>query len=460
MPTLTLPNVRIENDVRINAALKDNGVRIDWNSLTNIYAALYADNQRVIAGPCTTEMDPENGENLIVRYRADQPQYLGPQRLVIRCQYQGRKKTYDMPAFVFVSQTADLEREELEISDPEVDVELEVREVSTSLLDEALDACIAATIAAEEAARHAEEAAKPETFEQIFQALSSLGLAIDVLRALTTQLNQRTQNIFINDSGATIIDGTDVGSLATDVQGISHDDETGDTIVNGAIHASDFIIDDFYSLQDVGERTDRLDGKTQGIVEKYTSDDPADEDYRYDHTEVDGVSIKGLSTGKQDKLIAGEGINIAADGKTISASGGGGADWEFISETILTEQTSSVTIPVPNLKKALVIVDLNGCETKTLGGRYGIEYTDGENTILCLWISGLSLYNSIDIDVNNHFAQSYLTKTTQPSLEGYSQTVNYAITETTLHSNVSMSSFILYYGTYQVGLKIRIFGIK
>lgn len=160
MPTITLPNVRIENDVRINASLKDNGVRVDWNSLTDIHAALYADTQRVMAGPCTTEIDPEDGENLIVRYGAGQPQYLGVQRLVIRCKYQGRKKTYDVPAFVFVSQTADLENEELEISDPEVDVELEVREVSTSLLDEAIDACIAATGSANTAAALATSAAE------------------------------------------------------------------------------------------------------------------------------------------------------------------------------------------------------------------------------------------------------------------------------------------------------------
>lgn len=160
MPTITLPNVRIENDVRMNAALKDNGVRVDWNSLTDIHAALYADTQRVMAGPCTTEIDPEDGENLIVRYGAGQPQYLGAQRLVIRCKYQGRKKTYDVPAFVFVSQTADLENEELEISDPEVDVELEVREVSTSLLDEAIDACIAATEEAQRAGAAATSAAE------------------------------------------------------------------------------------------------------------------------------------------------------------------------------------------------------------------------------------------------------------------------------------------------------------
>ena len=160
MPTITLPNVRTENDVRMNVILKDNGVRVDWNSLTDIHAALYADTQRVMAGLCAAKIDIEDRETLIVSYGAGQPQYLGPQRLVIRCKYQGRKKTYDVPAFVFVSQTADLENEELEISDPEVDVELEVREVSTSLLDEAIDACIAATEEALKAGATAASAAQ------------------------------------------------------------------------------------------------------------------------------------------------------------------------------------------------------------------------------------------------------------------------------------------------------------
>lgn len=159
MEKRTLPNVRIENDVRLYVSLKDNGVRVDWNSLGGIFAGLYSDTQKIMAGPAVAQVDPEDGEVLIVRYSARSPQYLGPQRLVIRGEYQGQKKTYDTPAFVFVAKTADMEGEPLEISDPEVAVELEVREVSTSLLDEAIAACIAATVNALEAAAKADAAA-------------------------------------------------------------------------------------------------------------------------------------------------------------------------------------------------------------------------------------------------------------------------------------------------------------
>ena len=39
--------------------------------------------------------------------------------------------------------------------------------------------------------------------------------------------------------------------------------------------------------------------------------------------------VNGIADGKQDKLIAGENITISADGKTISAIGGGGASLTY-----------------------------------------------------------------------------------------------------------------------------------
>lgn len=154
-----LKNVRIDNDVRLNISLKDNGVRVAWNSMNSIHAALYADDQRMMAGACETVLDTEDETNLIVKYRANKPQYKGPQRLVIRCEFRGQKKTYDILAFNFVASTDDLAGQPVEITDPEVGVELTVQDVSTSLLDEAIDACIAATQAAIEAASTADEAA-------------------------------------------------------------------------------------------------------------------------------------------------------------------------------------------------------------------------------------------------------------------------------------------------------------
>lgn len=156
---IQLKNVRICNDVRMNTSLKDNGVRVAWNTMDSIHAALYADNQRMMAAACEVVPDPKDETNLIVKYSALKPQYKGPQRLVIRCEFRGQKKTYDILAFNFVATTDELSGQPVEITDPEVNVELTVQDVSTSLLDEAIDACIAATQAATEAAGSANEAA-------------------------------------------------------------------------------------------------------------------------------------------------------------------------------------------------------------------------------------------------------------------------------------------------------------
>lgn len=159
-----LENVRRSNDVRLNVSLNDNGVRVSWDSLESIHAALYADNQRMMAGSCEIIHDTADNTNLIVKYGAEKPQYLGPQRLVMRCVYKGQKKTYDVLAFNFVATTDELSGQPVIIEDPEVDVELAVQDVSTSLLDEAIDACIAATAKAIEAASSAEKAsANPPT---------------------------------------------------------------------------------------------------------------------------------------------------------------------------------------------------------------------------------------------------------------------------------------------------------
>lgn len=154
-----LENVRINNDVRINTSLVDNGVKVDWPSLSDIHAAIYSEAQRMMAGICEIHVDPKNEKNLIVKYAASKPQYKGVQRLVVRCTYKGKKKTYDTLAFNFVATTDELAEEPIEMSDPEVNVELQVNEVSTSLLDEAIDACIKATEQALEASRTAEQAA-------------------------------------------------------------------------------------------------------------------------------------------------------------------------------------------------------------------------------------------------------------------------------------------------------------
>ena len=149
--TITIHNVRQESAVQMHAKLKDNGVALDWTSLSDVKAYMYSDAQRVIAGKCTVEINAEDSEVLDVLYPATAPQYLGHYSLLVRCTYQGREKTFDVPVVNFVERTAQATGVTV-ITDPEIDVELEVEDVSTSLLDGAIAAALDAAVRAEEAA--------------------------------------------------------------------------------------------------------------------------------------------------------------------------------------------------------------------------------------------------------------------------------------------------------------------
>lgn len=153
MPTIEIPKVRIEIGIRLNVGLSDSGVAVDWSGLQDIAAFFYSESQHMITGPAHAEVDGDDPENLIVTYGARQPQYLGVVKVLIRCRYHGREKTYDKAAFAFVATTAEATGV-LDVDDPVVDVHLDVSEVSTSLLDDAIDAALAAAAKAEAAAAH------------------------------------------------------------------------------------------------------------------------------------------------------------------------------------------------------------------------------------------------------------------------------------------------------------------
>ena len=155
MAEIIIPKVRMGSDITLRAKLTDNGVGVDWSGLTNIVAMIYSDAQKAIAGPCAVSVDPDNNLILVCEFGANQPQYGGINSLVVRCEYKGRKKTYDRKAFYIVSRTDDLEGEDIVIEDPVIDVELSVEDVSTSLLDKAIDAALAAAAKALEAASKA-----------------------------------------------------------------------------------------------------------------------------------------------------------------------------------------------------------------------------------------------------------------------------------------------------------------
>jgi len=151
MGTITLPNFRTTADVTMNTRLKDGGVAIDWAGLSNIKAWLYSDAQKAIAGRCDVSIDQADSTKLVCLYSASKPQYLGVQRLIVQAKYLGQTKTYDVPAFNFVSRTA-AATGSITIDEPTVDVCIEVTDTTSSILDAAIAAALAAAADAEHAA--------------------------------------------------------------------------------------------------------------------------------------------------------------------------------------------------------------------------------------------------------------------------------------------------------------------
>ena len=129
--------------------LKDGGVYIDWTGLTDIKAWIYSDAQSAIAGRCTVRASQGDGTVLICEYPGTKAQYLGVNRVIVQARYMGQLKTYDKPVFNFVRWTGDQD-EQVTIDDPHVEVEIEVADVSSTILERILAACIKATEEARE----------------------------------------------------------------------------------------------------------------------------------------------------------------------------------------------------------------------------------------------------------------------------------------------------------------------
>jgi len=157
MSTITLENVRACSDITMKVRLKDNGVAVDWSGLTDIKALVYSDDQKAVAGRCAVSVDSEDPTVLVCLYAATKPQYLGVNSIVVRAKYMGREKTYDKQAVNIVARTAELEGEQVVLEDPEVTVDIEVTEVDSSILDNAIAAAFDAADRAEAAAAAAEQ---------------------------------------------------------------------------------------------------------------------------------------------------------------------------------------------------------------------------------------------------------------------------------------------------------------
>ena len=156
MGTITLPNFRVSGTDRARVRLKDGGVYVEWSTMTDIKAWLYSVEQKAISGRFDVQVDPQDGTRLVCVYSAQKPQYLGVNKIILQCKYEGAEKTYDKPLWNFVRWTDDQAGEQITIDDPEVDVEIAAEDKSSSILDEATAAALAAADRAEAAAQAAE----------------------------------------------------------------------------------------------------------------------------------------------------------------------------------------------------------------------------------------------------------------------------------------------------------------
>ena len=171
MAQIQLKRARIPSDISVGLYLKDNGVAVSWASLEDIKVMAFSVDQNVAVGPCSAMPDASDPTRLNVEYTGEIPQYPGTAKLVVFCKYHGRLKSYDVPVVYFVKSTEDVTGYQV-IDDPEVDIAiqvedsgdpsvvLEVADVSTSLLDNAIAEALDAAEKAASATSDAEAAAK------------------------------------------------------------------------------------------------------------------------------------------------------------------------------------------------------------------------------------------------------------------------------------------------------------
>lgn len=179
---MNIPNVRIESGLELRVRLKDNGVSLDWSSLQGVKALLYSVEQKAVAGAAEVAIDNENPQILIVKYPGSSPQYTGLAKLIVRCDYNGKQKTYDTAVANFV-ETTDEATGVIVLDDPTISVGISVEDVSTSLLDEAINAAFAAAEEAMSAAQQAKDEA-----DKLPGIAADLQNAIDTAAATNSEI--------------------------------------------------------------------------------------------------------------------------------------------------------------------------------------------------------------------------------------------------------------------------------
>ena len=144
-------------DLEYQVTLEDptTGLLADFAQMDSFYAVLYSDAQRRIAGRFSVSIDPTDSHILIARYSADQPEYLGLNRLVLRTIVQGASAAYDAPCVEFVALTEDVGTTTVAVDT----ILIELTAISQDYFDQILAACIDATERADVAAAGATAAA-------------------------------------------------------------------------------------------------------------------------------------------------------------------------------------------------------------------------------------------------------------------------------------------------------------
>lgn len=165
MATIELIRKRVGNDIKMAVRLVDSEVAVDWTTVSKVKAVMVSDQQRIMMGECRiVGPDTQDATKLLMVYPAVQPQYLGVARLVLTVTYFGNVSTLDIPVLIFVASTAEEGTDTVEVEapadlDPEDNnLELELEDIDTSVIQAAIDAANEAATAANEAAESANEA--------------------------------------------------------------------------------------------------------------------------------------------------------------------------------------------------------------------------------------------------------------------------------------------------------------
>ena len=164
MATITLRPIRQHTDVTLRTTLTDNGVRMAWPDFTHVAAFIYSERQRIITGQCQVSVDPDDDTVLVCVYQATQAQHLGIQKIILQCDYNGQKNTYDKQAFQFVATTDETLDDGTTVQDEVAEVDIDVTDLDTSALTGAIAAALEAAQRANEAAEQAENAATHEPY--------------------------------------------------------------------------------------------------------------------------------------------------------------------------------------------------------------------------------------------------------------------------------------------------------